>query len=59
VPGSPAGGRALSSDRAIPRSLTMFAFDDFTISGMLVAVTVALVVTCCSSAKCRLCRPGK
>jgi hypothetical protein len=37
----------------------MFAFDDFTISGMLVAVTVALVVTCCSSAKCRLCRPGK
>jgi hypothetical protein len=29
----------------------MFAFYAFTISGMLVTVTVALVVACCSFAK--------
>ncbi len=37
----------------------MFALDAFTLSGILVAVTVALVVACCSSAKCRLCGTGK
>jgi hypothetical protein len=33
----------------------MFAFDDFTISGIMVAVSVALVVACCSYGKCPLC----
>jgi hypothetical protein len=33
----------------------MFAFDAFTISGMFVAVAVALVVACCSAPNCRLC----
>jgi hypothetical protein len=37
----------------------MFAFDAFTISGILVSVTVALVVACCSAAKCRFCGTGE
>ena len=36
----------------------MFAVDTLTISGVVIAVAVALVVGCCSYAKCPFCGTG-